>query len=286
MILAFRDIQWQKTVEQYLSSLNSENSVTNFIHRKLTLPSPPLLAKLDGNAENATGDVITRAQTRFFLLEFKSSLSKAGTESDKFIYHLMHQVDLDDEKHRQFVDLSKAGHFFVFGKKADAKQQALDAVTFGEGRALALTAYPYLNVIRKQIDKTDAVTVEQLLLGNVGWEFTELVAYLSLLSSLHGKATGSTGHAMKVAIATQNGVFWPFGDLSDVLDMARIFQQTLNQDQEDLLDAYNSRIAGLKPFYQDILPKLRLALVAASGKKKDAGNKPPRHGDDMTKSKI
>lgn len=38
------------------------------------LPVPPaLLAKLDGNAESASGDVLTSVEKRFFLLELKAS---------------------------------------------------------------------------------------------------------------------------------------------------------------------------------------------------------------------
>ncbi|MBV4473393.1 hypothetical protein [Pseudomonas botevensis] len=257
LILAFRDLQWQKTVAQFMDSLTIDNSVASFLQRKLCSPAPPLLAKLDGAAENATGDVLTSAQQRYFLLEFKSGLSKSSTESGKFIFDLMSLVDPGKQEHEKFVTLSKAGHFLVVGKRADAKAQSKGVNAFGEGRALALTAHPYLNIFGSTVDKTGEISVEKLLRGQVGWDFTEMLAYLQLLGRLHEATEGGAGHPMKVAIATQDGIFWPFSDLLDVLSMSRLFRQSLEHDGKELLNAYLDKFKKLGPFLKDVLPTLK-----------------------------
>lgn len=257
LILAFRDIQWQKSVEEFLSATLINDTPKNFLKQKLSRPNPPLLAKLDGNAENATGDVLTSAHQRYFLFEFKSGLPKSSTESGKFIADLMLLVDPGNKDHSKFVELSKAGHFLVFSKKADATAQSKGVHAFGEGRALALTAHPYLNILGKTVDKTGEMSVEQLLQGQVGWEFPEMLAYLQLLGRLHKETGGAAGHPMKVAIATQEGVFWPFGDLLDVLHMSRLFLSHLKHDEQTIRDSFLRHFKELAPFLKEVLPKLK-----------------------------
>lgn len=274
LILAFRDIQWQKTVKEFLDTPVNNDSPASFIQHKLSRPNPPLLAKLDGNAENASGDVLTSAHQRYFLLEFKSGLSKSSTESDKFISDLMLLVDPGNNDHDKFVKLSKAGHFLVFGKKADAKAQAKGVHTFGNGRALALTAHPYLNILGNTVDKTAEITVEQLLNGKVGWEFSEMLAYLQILGRLHKETEGASGHTMKVAIATQNGVFWPFVDLLDVLGMSRLFRQSLERDDKELFASYIRHFKELKPFFEDVSPAMKRVRLKPGAKKDEEAPSP------------
>lgn len=270
LILAFRDIQWDTTINQYLNAANSKNPLQEFINKKFGLPPsrPPLLAKFDGNAENATGDVITSAQTRFFLLEFKSDRSKTTTESDKFIHHLMSALDPENPDHIPFETLSRAGHFFVYSatKLIDPTEEpSPDAIAFGEGRVLELFASPYVDEIRVNPQNVP-FSAQELLDGNIGWAFPDMLAYLKTLTELHRKATGDdskTGagkHPMKVAIATQNGLFWPYGDLTDVLAMTRIFGLSNAREFSNVQQSYEDRLAELAPISND--PFLHAALVA------------------------
>ncbi|WP_192551826.1 hypothetical protein [Pseudomonas sp. IzPS59] len=268
LILAFRDLQWLKSIDQFLDSLPTDNSITSILQRIQSRPSLPLLAKLDGNAENATGDVLTSANQRYFLLEFKSSLTKSSTESGKFIFDLMPLVDPGNEDHEKFVTLSKKGHFLVVGKRADAQAQAKGIQTFGEGRALALSAHPYLNIFGSTVDKTGEISVEKKVLrGQVGWTFPEMLAYLQLLGQLHKETEGSGGHPMKVAIATQDGLFLPFVDLLDVLGMSRLFQQSLKLDDKELFASYIRHLKELTPFLEDVLPAMKIVRLKPEAKK-------------------
>ncbi|MCU7246985.1 hypothetical protein [Pseudomonas koreensis] len=283
LILAFRDMQWiqafnnltayNKKLREAGDDLDKRKKV-QLEKPKPTLP--PLLAKLDGHAENSTADVISSSKNRYFLLEFKSDRSKIRSESDKFIHHLMSEIKFGNENHAPFETLSRNGHFFIYAETppSDPEEKPTpDAIAFGEGRALGLKASPYIDEIRKTPDN-EPFAAEKLLHGSIGWEFPDMLAYLETLTSLHGKVTGDGSksgagrHPMKVAIATQNGLFWPYSDLSDVLAMTRIFGQNLATALSVVQKRYDNKLNDLKPIAND--PHLLAELI----KKKKAAKKP------------
>lgn len=74
----------------------------------LSLAEPPsLLAKLDGNAETVSGDVLTGYRGRFLLLEFKSSKSLCVTEKEtsRFTLFLLGLISLNYVEVYQYVGI-------------------------------------------------------------------------------------------------------------------------------------------------------------------------------------
>jgi hypothetical protein len=296
LILAFRDLQWRQKVDELMDYAKRLRAAVDDMEKHIALLQekrqqhcPPLLAKLDGSAENATGDVITSTGTRFYLLEFKADLSKVHTEAEKFIYQLMNKLDLKDQVQNNFAQLSKTGHFFIYSTTRPATQGQTpipDATMFGEGRALALTVQPYFNVARG-IDPipSDITTAEDLLQGKQGWTFTQMLVYLKILALTHKKTTGSEGHPMKVAIVTQNGLFWPFGDLSDVLAMTNVFQQTLKLVLREHIDTYKKEGKALKPLVEPMADAVKQALITIKEQKEARKNKQVQDGNHSLRAK-
>ncbi|MDF9619791.1 hypothetical protein P5705_19255 [Pseudomonas entomophila] len=235
IILAFRDMQWMRrqnaNYEALVSALRQsdtlegETLLKNFLIQTRT--PPPLLAKLDGHAETASGDTLTAINQRFFLLEFKASKGKLRTEKKKFMHELMTFVDPVGDRH--FVDLSRQGHFVVyptFPKAPPLAQQGFLPVH--ESR---LETQPYLDALRgKQLlppgDKrkhiAPAKADEVLWDASQGLTLEEMACYLDALCYAHSE-DGST-HPMKAVIATPDGIFWPIADLSQLLHLAQHFQ--------------------------------------------------------------
>lgn len=80
LIVALRDLQWIRKNRATLYEMRRHGKAATDAERAAIqakvkdLPVPPaLLAKLDGNAESASGDVLTSVEKRFFLLELKAS---------------------------------------------------------------------------------------------------------------------------------------------------------------------------------------------------------------------
>ncbi|MFV0455025.1 MAG: hypothetical protein ACK5NQ_08525 [Pseudomonas sp.] len=94
LILAFRDMQWIRQI------LNSSNKTIE----ELAHP-PSLMAKLDGNAESAAGDILAGYRQRYFLLEFKSSESRFSTEEGKSVHALLGNFQHSEQE--VLIDLSE-----------------------------------------------------------------------------------------------------------------------------------------------------------------------------------
>ncbi|WP_248741813.1 MULTISPECIES: hypothetical protein [unclassified Pseudomonas] len=270
LIIAFRDMQWKQMNDARKTIAKLPAHLAAVLEK--TWPGyPPPLAKLDGAAENATGDVISSSGSRFFLLEFKSDISKVKTESEKFIFQLMRNVNPENKDHDPFLELSRKGHFFVFPDTTPMlldQSPAPDATSYGESRALKLMVHPYFDVIHPSGTSTmNAVEAKKIFFGeSLGWTLPHMLAYLKILAKTHAAATESDGHPMKVAIATQNGLLWTYGDLSDVLAMAKIFQKTLELDHDEKIMAHNTKLSEIEPLI-GLAPGVKLELARIKAEK-------------------
>lgn len=116
LIIAFRDLQWR----QWLSDLKEarehgdEKKVA-----ELEVLGPDDLHKLDGNAESLFGDVLTKREGRYFVLEFKSARSEHKAEHTKTMFNKVsdYLVAAEESERARFIELSKPCHFGVFGTR-------------------------------------------------------------------------------------------------------------------------------------------------------------------------
>ncbi|VXB97261.1 conserved hypothetical protein [Pseudomonas sp. 8BK] len=238
MILAFRDLQWM--VKQHAVMAKAVQLLTQKSQGLASLPEnqrgadlltspPPLLAKLDGRAESASGDVLTSNGARFFLLEFKSEKAKLATEKGKFILDFMKFIDPQFDL--PFIELSRNGHFVVYptfpkGRKAPDNG-------FMPVHETILEAQPYYDALtgplRQEADPdfyvVEPTTVRGLLWSsNSGLLLEDMAAYLWALCKAHDDE-GGNGHPMKAVIASADGFYWPVADLSDLIQFAHYFEQ-------------------------------------------------------------
>ncbi len=251
VILAFRDMQWmrrqranygafvtahKKQQSEQQPSVEVEERLRDFLTQTCT--PPPLLAKLDGHAETASGDTLTSINKRFFLLEFKASKGKLKTEKIKFMHELMTNVDPD--KDVIFVTLSRRGHFVVypeFSKGQPRAQQGLLPV-----HEASLETQPYLDALRgnqwlsaKTTPRHIAPAPAETVLWDVaqGLSLEEMAAYLEALCEAHSDEGSS--HPMKAIIATPDGLIWPIADLSQLTQLAPFFHARPNSNMSTQL---------------------------------------------------
>ncbi|KAF1019204.1 MAG: hypothetical protein GAK37_03728 [Pseudomonas sp.] len=245
LIIAFRDMQWRvcqqrafaefdnlSTDDQIKKSknlLDVKNLIANL--RSSLHKQPPLLAKLDGNAESAAADVITRDGARLFLLEFKADESKNTTEHQKFIHVFMDHWDPANKPDETLIGVSRRGHLAIYPELCETPQTS--TVT-GLHMQVSARSYYDFNPRPKALPATEypwscaGIDAQQLFTNSaIGLSFGEMAAYLKVLTKARRQASSSQGgHPMKVVIATDTGVFWPFGDLGDFLAMANVFFNT------------------------------------------------------------
>lgn len=242
VILAFRDMQWMRkqnaNYEAFVSArresdtVESETLRDNFLTQICT--PPPLLAKLDGQAETASGDTLTAINERFFLLEFKASNDKLRDEKGKFMYMLMQSVvptrDLD------FMDLSRRGHFVVYPDFPESRPHAKQGLL--SVNKVRLETLPYLDALHDE--KLDPKPIEPASAEQVLWapdrglSINEMAAYLKALCETH--SGDSSRHPIKAIIATPNGLIWPIADLSHLVQLAKYFQVGAHLDHSTELD--------------------------------------------------
>jgi len=246
LILAFRDIQWilhrkkqQALISDALERLilnnhlllcdpsdQKQQNTCNEAKEKLNLAvekmaaTPPLLAKLDGKAESAAGDVLTAHEDRFFLIEFKSDISTRSSEYTKFLGILMRLIDPEDN--HVLISRSKKGHFFVT-QRPDASAPSTPNL-----RKLTMEAYTYYDAITQpHLKPTAAIPVHTLLAEKRhGLSLAHMADYLQLLCNTHVDDAAGRAHPMKVAVASASGVFWPIADLSELTALAGLFNAT------------------------------------------------------------
>lgn len=239
LILAFRDIQWVLHNEERESLILE--SCTGLIPEKNHSPdpcdpaillslykaalesiakdvkrkpiTPPLLAKLDGKAESAAGDVVTASGKRFFLMEFKAHIGDKSTEHTKFIGVLMRLLDC--VKHKRLIEISERGHYFV-----SADTQDSDIL-----KPLTLEARIYYQVVTQPAsNRPPAIEIRTLLRdSSYGLTLQEMADYLSLLCRVHTDGAGGGKHPMKVAIASDTGECWPVCDLGELHKLSAFF---------------------------------------------------------------
>lgn len=200
LILAFRDMQWVRKIQ----------SATNTTTAELAEP-PSLLAKLDGNAETASGDVLTGCRGRFFLLEFKSSKSLCATEKEnKSVYKALTQPDLPE----LYRGLSNRGHYIVFPEIKAGHSQAHQSML--PIHSVDLMCAPYLALTEDVSKELKAERLDNVYYNvERGLDLLEMGHYLSKLAELAKK--GDDGTPLKAVIASPDGMFWPVGDLSDFM---------------------------------------------------------------------
>lgn len=255
IILAFRDLQWiQKhrdkgALNKSLASAanaakevgGDKNSWVECLSQQLMQP-PPLLAKLDGNAESASGDVLTSIKKNFFLFEFKANRNAVRTEKSKSVFEKL--STLADDSHpakKQFLDLSRRGHHVIYPTLP--QDVPLGNVTDGflALHRVTLKSRPYFNAAVLNAfpnDQSDDWMDRELDVINLlyetnqqyelrpGLSLPEMAAYLRFLTDLHDKGE----HPMKIVVASSDGFFWPGGSLSALIDIAKYFDRTLDQE--------------------------------------------------------
>ncbi|QXH49573.1 hypothetical protein KSS94_16630 [Pseudomonas fakonensis] len=243
VILAFRDMQWIRRQKANCADFWKvykagkagkqdaiEIQLTLFC-QQTTLP-PPLLAKLDGHAETASGDTLTAINERFFLLEFKASKDKLYTEKNKFMRALMMFVSPASDA--TFVKLSRSGHFFIYPVfHSGPPQTQLGLLPVHDAQ---LKTQPYLDAMRgKELftpcdeHKWQApASAEEVLWDPVrGLSLEDMADYLHALCDAHSQS-GSGTHPIKVVVTTASGMVWPVADLTQLKLLAQFFQTHAN----------------------------------------------------------
>ncbi|MGK8200578.1 hypothetical protein [Burkholderia cepacia] len=116
LIIAFRDLQWRRWLSD-LDDARKKNNETKVA--ELEVLGPDDLHKLDGDAESLFGDVLTRHEGRYFVLEFKSTRAGHGAERDKTMFEKVadHLVTAHEKPRARFIELSTPCHFGVFGTR-------------------------------------------------------------------------------------------------------------------------------------------------------------------------
>lgn len=209
LILAFRDMQWIRKIQ----------AATN--RDTLSLAEPPsLLAKLDGNAETVSGDVLTGYRGRFLLLEFKSSKSLCVTEKEnKSVYAILTRSDLPE----LCRGLSIRGHFLVYPEIKSGHRQAHQSML--PIHFVDLMCMPYLTLAEDEssqqlkTERLDSVYYD----SERGLDLLEMGHYLSSLARMAKK--DGDGAPFKAVIASSDGMFWPVGDLSDLMHFVSAIAQ-------------------------------------------------------------
>jgi len=279
LILAFRDLQWLRKQEKNAEELEKifrtkENwKFSEYLERiKTTLQNPPpLLAKLDGHAESASGDVLTAQDDRFFLLEFKSSFEKFRQEKDKYIKKIMDFVIADSGRYDRFRELSVNGHFLVYPTFSNGSCGSSGPLL--PIHEATLRSAPYYEVCSLATTKSKVKPEDRRPLKDVIWKdelgltIEQMAAYLYALSQNHGDA--SDGHPMKVVVASANGMVWPIADLSQLMKLQTYFssQSTYSNNRFDDL------VKQIKPLVQDYKASLSAPAVKPKSDVPDNGKR-------------
>lgn len=209
LILAFRDMQW---IRQILNS-------TNESIEDLAQP-PSLMAKLDGNAESAAGDILAGYRQRYFLFEFKSSESLLSTEKGKSVHTLL--GDLQYSEQEVLIDLSERGHFLVYPQIKPGRRQT--SPSFLPVHWVNLICVPYYFMVSEglhaRLEERSEKLEEVFYREEGGLSLEEIAFYLRVLAGANEKSGGGDT-PLKAVIASPSGMLWPIGDLSDFMSFAK-----------------------------------------------------------------
>jgi len=279
LIVALRDLQCIQKNETAAIAMRRCTDAPTADHsasmqRRLDdLPKPPpLLAKLDGKAESATGDVLTSVQQRFFLFEMKASKSNLSSEEGKFIYDFLEFLDPEIVEDRELLELSRRGHHVLYplvnGTGSGAKRGFLpvhevtlttrryyDAVIPSSHHLLKLSLYS-----NHEIVAADLLWKEQAL----GLKAYEMAAYLGTLVA--ARTDGTSNYPLKCVIAGPDGFFWPCGDLASFMEFAKYFD--------------NGTRYSATAYVRYRTLKTRLTQSAMRFRNQTLSHTPPRQDDD------
>jgi hypothetical protein len=225
IIMAVRDLQWKKALERF--TLGQESK----------LPAP--LLKLDGNTETALGDVVTSADDRFFLFEFKGDDSNMGSEWTKPLVAFMKDVNADTEHivpKRTFIGLSKRAHHFVFPlykpvvtrKKGNIPVVAAevgtacyyDAAVAMTGSTYTLRSRAGINALMYGVFKTHD-TEERF---SFGLRPERMAVYLKLLTQAHKERGATKNIPMKAVLLSDKGFIWPCANMEALEDILSLLE--------------------------------------------------------------
>jgi len=209
LILAFRDMQWIRQI------VNSSNKTIEGLAQP-----PSLMAKLDGNAESAAGDIVAAYRQRYFLLEFKSSESRFTTEEGKSVHALL--SDFQQPEQAVLIDLSERGHFLVYPEIKQGRRQA--SPSFLPVHWVNLKCVPYYFLTSEgrlaRLEECSESLEEVFYCEERGLCLEEISFYLKALARASEEGGGGDT-PLKAVIASPSGMFWPIGSLSDFMSFAK-----------------------------------------------------------------
>ncbi|CAM3098912.1 Uncharacterised protein [Ectopseudomonas mendocina] len=209
LILAFRDMQWIRQI------MNSSNKTLEGLAQP-----PSLMAKLDGNAESAAGDILAGYRQRYFLLEFKSSASRFSTEEGKSVHALLGNFQHSEQE--VLIDLSERGHFLVYPEIKQGRRQI--SPSFLPVHWVNLMCMPYYFLTSEgrhaRFEGCSESLEEVFYCGERGLCLEEFSFYLKALARASEEGGGGDT-PLKAVIASPSGMFWPIGNLSDFMSFAK-----------------------------------------------------------------
>ncbi|WP_322024370.1 hypothetical protein [Burkholderia sp. BCC1977] len=241
LIVALRDLQWIRKnkavldeMRRYGKAMTDADKVA--IRAKVDdLPAPPaLLAKLDGNAESASGDVLTSVEKRFFLLELKASEAALQSEKKKFVYACLTSVDPENEEDRLLLELSRRGHHFLYPLVDSASNSGPSG--FLPVHRVILTTRTYYDAVAHGAAAAEPIAASDLLWNRreLGLRLHEMAAYLNALSTVHKGGTAS--HPIKVVVTSAgeddelDNFVWPCADLTQFVEFTAYFDKTIENN--------------------------------------------------------
>ncbi|HHI4105389.1 TPA: hypothetical protein ACP32D_006284 [Pseudomonas aeruginosa] len=204
LILAFRDMQW-------IRKMQDAHQMSAYGQAE----PPALMVKLDGKAESKAGDVLTGYDGRYFLLEFKSALSRFHTEKGKPVHERLAMACPHDPADAALLTLSKRGHFLAYPHIEG--REVLSAHTLPIHR-VDLMCVPYCLLLHesdRQVLARNPTKLDHVFYGEShGLNVEEMARYLKALGE--AAEVGGDGNApFKAIIASPAGLFWPLGRVSD-----------------------------------------------------------------------
>ncbi|MDR0280639.1 MAG: hypothetical protein LBJ37_22435 [Paucimonas sp.] len=220
LILAFRDMQWIERVSN------------EALNRTELAQTPGLLLKFDGNAESAVGDVLASQDDRYFLLEFKATLSGLDKEREKDMYTVISEACNKDTGDPDLTEKAELGHFLVFPHPRRSGLKKIESIIPVHDIQLNCISYPAFTrePVAKQLRKQSAPLREVFYGAEKGLDLAEMADYLNLLAKKKGD--GGDSLPINAAIASPSGLFWPGGQLREL----RKFVQTLELQKLRLVE--------------------------------------------------
>ncbi|MGF6774868.1 hypothetical protein [Paraburkholderia sp. GAS334] len=244
LIIALRDLQWLKKNRALKEIFDAERRASlgsEVVRQRVSDVSkaPPLLAKFDGNAESASGDVLTSSEKRFFLLEFKASEAALSSENGKFVFNCLASLALENPDDKVFLELSRRGHHVLY----PVVNPSGDSVPAGflPVHQVTLTTRRYYDAVIQDVSVSESITASNLLWNRqeLGLQVHEMAAYLDALATAH--KGGSARHPLKVVVAGAgdgddvDNFFWPCADLVQFIEFAGYFDNSLRNSASDTL---------------------------------------------------